>query len=227
MPYRKSYKPKRYRRKRRGLQQGRRRPNISRSLSSPIPDRMFTTLKYSTLSTMNYAGGLTAIRFRGNSLFDPDFSGVGHQPYGFDQWANFYNRYRVYGVSYRITPTNTSTIYQGEVLVQHRPNSVLSASIEEANEGPYSQLKALPVEGAGRPPTFRGYHSVAKVYGVSRKQVRSEQDFGALISDNPPVNTFINIYLQNQSVVQALTATVRIELTYYAEFYERKRLAQS
>ena len=32
-----------------------------------------------------------------NSLFDPDQTGTGHQPYYFDQFAALYNRYTVLG----------------------------------------------------------------------------------------------------------------------------------
>lgn len=35
--------------------------------------------------------------FRANSIFDPDFTNVGHQPLGHDQWSNFYNHYIVIG----------------------------------------------------------------------------------------------------------------------------------
>lgn len=205
----------------------RRKANMIRSLSSPVPDRAFVKLKYTTLSAMNFASSLTAIQFRGNSLFDPDFSGIGHQPMGYDQWAVFYNRYRVYGCSYKITFSNTSTSYQGEVLVQQRPNSVLSPSFEAATESPYKQLRVLPIEGATRPTVIKGYHNCAKIYGVSKRQYRAEQDYAALITANPPVNTFINVYLQNQTFVQSLAANVRVELTYFAEFYERKSLGQS
>lgn len=37
----------------------------------------------------------SAHEFRLNSPYDPYYSGGGHQPRGFDQWAAFYRRYRV------------------------------------------------------------------------------------------------------------------------------------
>lgn len=38
-----------------------------------------------------------------NSLYDPDATGVGNQPYYRDQMANLYASYRVYGVKVTIT----------------------------------------------------------------------------------------------------------------------------
>jgi len=40
-------------------------------------------------------GGIASHRYRCNSLFDPDETGIGHQPRGFDQWAALYNKYVV------------------------------------------------------------------------------------------------------------------------------------
>lgn len=38
-----------------------------------------------------------------NNIFDPNLSGVGHQPYGHDQYATYYNQYQVLGA--KITTT--------------------------------------------------------------------------------------------------------------------------
>lgn len=41
--------------------------------------------------------GFTTYAFRTNSLFDPDWTGTGHQPYRFDQLAAIYRKYTVVG----------------------------------------------------------------------------------------------------------------------------------
>lgn len=41
--------------------------------------------------------------FNLNSTFDPDRTGIGHQPLGRDQMATYFNRYRVHSCSYKIT----------------------------------------------------------------------------------------------------------------------------
>lgn len=56
------------------------------------------------------AAGLGADQvYRANSLFDPDFTGVGDQPMGFDQWSALFGVFRVEGCRYSITFTNANT----------------------------------------------------------------------------------------------------------------------
>jgi hypothetical protein len=40
-------------------------------------------------------GVIAAQVFRANGLFDPDLTGAGHQPYGFDQMVAYYGRWQV------------------------------------------------------------------------------------------------------------------------------------
>lgn len=46
--------------------------------------------------------------YRGNSLFDPDHTGVGVQPYGHDQWVPFFNRYKVFASKITIYVNNVA-----------------------------------------------------------------------------------------------------------------------
>ena len=71
-------------------------PRSPSRLSYPgvCPDVMQVQLTYSRSGAFTGAAPRSNV-FRGNSCFDPDFSGVGAQPRGFDQWKAFYRRYRV------------------------------------------------------------------------------------------------------------------------------------
>ncbi len=52
-----------------------------------------------------------------NSLYDPDLSGVGSQPVGFDQWSAFYNRYRVISTNVQIRVENRLSASESLTLV--------------------------------------------------------------------------------------------------------------
>ena len=63
-----------------------------------FPDEFITTIRYVDVYTLTSASnGIAKQYMRMNSLFDPDQTGTGHQPYYFDQFAALYNRYTVLG----------------------------------------------------------------------------------------------------------------------------------
>lgn len=69
-----------------------------RKLVSPFPYSMTTMLKYSDYVVLNSGIGTTSsYTFRANDCYDPDYTGAGHQPRGFDQWTNMYNKFVVIG----------------------------------------------------------------------------------------------------------------------------------
>jgi len=70
-----------------------------RSLSAPFPYKMVTKLRYvDYLLTLDAAAASFAtLNWRANDLYDPYASGFGHQPRGFDQWADMYKKFVVIG----------------------------------------------------------------------------------------------------------------------------------
>ena len=69
--------------------------NVNKSLGPLLPaQRYITSMKYSQTFTISSALGAVQ-RFNLNNIYDPDRTGVGHQPYGYDQLGAIYNRYRV------------------------------------------------------------------------------------------------------------------------------------
>lgn len=63
---------------------------------SGFPLSQTVKLRYVAGLLMNPAQGLSEVWvIRANSLYDPDLTFVGHQPYGHDQWKDIYNHYSV------------------------------------------------------------------------------------------------------------------------------------
>lgn len=70
----------------------------------PFPPQKIVTMKYCQVVSLDPGIGSVAYSiFRANSISDPYQTGVGHQPYGHDQWKTIYNRYEV--LSSKITAT--------------------------------------------------------------------------------------------------------------------------
>lgn len=72
----------------------------------PFGRKMYTKLKYNeavTISAAAVAGFATGYQYRLNSLYDPNLSGVGHQPRGYDELMAIFEKYTV--VNAKITAT--------------------------------------------------------------------------------------------------------------------------
>lgn len=83
--------------------------------NSVQPDRLRVVMPY--FDVYQYLLGTTGIgqyqAINGASIYDPDTSGVGHQPRGYDQYSAMYHKYRVLGCRIRIYGyISTNTIQQ-------------------------------------------------------------------------------------------------------------------
>jgi len=81
---------------------------IGRSVQTPLPHMFKITHRYADTGNMTVTAGTPARwAFKCNGLFDPDTTGTGAQPQGFDQLGVLYNHYVVIGsrITVRITVT--------------------------------------------------------------------------------------------------------------------------
>lgn len=90
MPNKSRKRNYRRRRKRRGY-------TVSQN-TNIVPQRQIVKLTYIQRVLFDPALGASVVNiFSANGMYDPDVSGVGGQPLGFDQWMPFYNHYVVLG----------------------------------------------------------------------------------------------------------------------------------
>lgn len=61
-----------------------------------LPAKMVVPMTYcSFVDITSNVGAFAVYDFAANGLYDPDLTGTGHQPYGFDQWTAFYTKLTV------------------------------------------------------------------------------------------------------------------------------------
>lgn len=207
------------------------RPNYVVSRTAAIPDRMFTRLNYSAVHEMAYSAfGLPAVhQYRTHSIFDPDYTGAGHRPLATEQYSQIYNRYRVYGLKYKAIFACLDTANQADIFVLARPNLVTPTVLETILEHPYTKKAMVSPEGSGGSiRTISGYISNPKVLGVSKLRFRSDDQFQAVIGANPlSAGPLITFGLASPRPSLGTSCVVRLQLTYYVEFFDRKSLLQS
>lgn len=197
--------------------------NVNRSLQ-PIPNRYICKMKYSTTIATAAAGQFI---FNLNSLFDPDRTGVGHQPYGFDPLANLYNRYRVIACGWRVQQpaSNTGT----PVITACLPSNdlgVVFPSTDEMLENP--RCKYITQNPGAAIETLRGKVYLPKLMGRTKTQYMADDNYQATVVSSP--NELGLLYLQTFNGLSGVGfggIGLTVVLEYTVEFFDAKRIAQS
>jgi hypothetical protein len=77
---------------------------------SLFPDRKLVHLRYYDSVALNCSSLNIATQvYRANDLFDPDYTGTGHQPYGFDQLMTYYYHFVVERSTITLRPHSQSS----------------------------------------------------------------------------------------------------------------------
>ena len=87
-----------------GQQIARMIPGVDGKLVFGFPQQVITKLRYVMQNANTHVSNIIAEtqQMKMNSCFDPDSTGVGHQPWYFDEYAALYNNYRVIGSTLRV-----------------------------------------------------------------------------------------------------------------------------
>jgi hypothetical protein len=194
-----------------------------------IPDAMITTLSYTQGVSMSNTGSPATQIFRGNSVYDPDYSGAGSQPNGFDEYAAFYAHYRVHHVKVTaIAVSANATASTPQMLVVAPTNTTSTyTSYADVVGTPYSKYIMVPNSYQGYQGKLEWEISVKKFFGISEATFRSEP-YSATVTSNPSEQFYIPFYLQDVlSGAGSNAAYVMFKVDYTVEFYERKDLGLS
>jgi len=204
---------------RRWKKSGRKTVNVNRALS-PIPQRFITKLKYAGTVTTG-ANGAWALRL--NSLFDPDATGTGHQPYGYDQLSQLYNRYRVISCSYRLQAPNVANIIQFGAMPA---NAVYTyGAFDALKEQPRARyFTQMPT---GNAQTLSGKVYIPSVVGRSKAQYMADDRFQAQNGANPAEECMLNLMVAAVGDNPISGQPIHVILEFTAEFFDVISQAQS
>lgn len=148
-----------------------------------FPDVYYCKLNYRTYGGIA-GGGLQVTRMAGNSIYDPDQTGTGHQPMYHDQLGDLYNNYRVMGSKIKVTfmAKDDTT---GIGLVYPTQYSTWPTALGTYLELPYCRWKSETGHGAGGKTIVRAYMSTAKLLSQNKQSVLSRDDLAATFGSNP------------------------------------------
>ncbi|AXQ66272.1 MAG: putative capsid protein [Cressdnaviricota sp.] len=183
-----------------------------------VPNSRRTTLLYADTLVLGSGVGTTAQHvFRLNSLFDPDYTGVGHQPRYFDQFAALFNRYRVDEVYIEMTLSTTSNM--GAVVILNADNSLGGVGVASALELPNTSAP-ITVQ-ADNSKTLRFRVSPAKVTGVSKAHYMDDR-FSSVVTTNPAEAIGLSVStLAADNLTTGINVNVSYRMAFKCEFYDR------
>jgi len=173
-------------------------------------------------------GSLYLYQFRGNSVYDPDYTGAGGQAAGFDQWAAFFNEYTVISSSLEIEYISGQN-YSVEVVTFPSYNVTSPASSLDASARPYAERSLQTGNGNATHKILRSSMSTAQMMGVREEAILDDDQYGATVSTNPGSSAiwYWNIVAQNVSNTTTLNDCVRVHIIFDVLFHDRIQLSLS
>ncbi len=189
------------------------------------------TLVYKSFLNLSTQTGVGDQIVSCNGLFDPDITGAGHQPAGFDQYMDFYDHYEVLSskiVVKVISPEVAATANQLIALVAIRdaPTAITLTTIDDTIE---NGLSAWGVSGSGASTGSNGVMTLQNSFVKSSFfGNRGGDTLVGSISSNPAEQAFFIIKVASAAEGNTSTATMmHYEVHYDVIFTERKRVLSS
>jgi hypothetical protein len=168
------------------------------------------------------SGAITNYSFALNNVYDPNSTGTGHQPLGYDEWANFYARYIVVGFHCDIIATNEQTSYPVDVVYTLQQYSTSYTDIPNALEQVGAENVTLGLPSSGN-ATRRFTKSVylPDYFGLPLRSYLGQSDYQAFVGSSPTNVGYFHITSQPHGSVTADTHLL-IKLKYQVRFLERR-----
>lgn len=191
------------------------------------PNNKVVKLRYSDTVSLD-PGILKApqgLAFRANSIFDPDYSGAGHQPMGHDQLGAFYNHYTVLGAkfTFRMSSYNSAgPIICGVILDDDATApSNINALIEQGRG--YTTL--IDQKGGKGISKLVARYSAKRFHGVT--DVKDNIQLKATFGNNPAEGAYWVIWAACLDGTDPSALQGQVTIDYIVQLSEPKDLTQS
>ena len=220
----KSAKVLRYTTPRRGILS----TSLSKRLQFPSVTKHRTTLRYfgNFISVNPAAAGVADSHiFSANGLYDPDITGTGHQPIGFDQLMVIYDHYTVLGAKITVYGNSTDTSNPMFLYCAVRDSQSASTDTREIVENGYVDIATMDIASNASRAKVSQYVDVAKFLG--RKDAMSDDILRGTSSANPTEQVHFHCGAFTVNQVDGSAVNLNVIIDYDVVFHERTVLAPS
>jgi hypothetical protein len=190
----------------------------------PVSNRIRTCLKYKdSFSVSLTANAASNTQLNLNGLFDPYYTGGGHQPYKFDQLCpSLYTRYRVFACAWRVGfASGGSAVFHTVVPTNGDLATAVTgaASFNGAGELPFATSNGT---GSGGCPLaiYTGKIDLNMLGGYTIPEYEADDRFQAQYTANPVEVMLLNICYFWPSALGTIDIHFFVELCYDCELMD-------
>jgi len=178
-----------------------------------FPDRYECSLKYVEEVTFSGTGTTTNQVMRLNSLFDPNFTGVGHQPKYYDQLAAVYGTYIVLSTDFKVKLSNAnSNSVRYAIAVSDSAQSV--TGVQDLSESKRSVSGFLGLNSGYRSVVeHTGSINMATLHGD--KYVDAQDNLQATVAANPQDPAYLTIAVADANLTAAVSVFCEITMDFH------------
>lgn len=172
---------------------------------------------------------MTSYRFRANGMYDPDASGTGHQPLGFDELSAVYNHYEVLGskIVVDFAPESTGTEATSNIIcgIGRSDTNVTYASgdFNRVVENGFRTYKQITDIG-DKCRLVSGY-SQKKTFGKTSNGTDNQK--GSATADPVEQSFLIPFVIASDKTALHDKVVITVRIEYMAKWTERKTMTTS
>jgi hypothetical protein len=159
-------------------------------------------------------------------MFDPDITGTGHQPRGFDQLMLFYDHFVVLRAKIKVQFFNASTTTPALVFVTVRDTSTPSTSYLDYLESSLTKTTQLGVEGTTAATKVLEYDVNIGHFLGNRDPMTDPQLKGSTAA-NPTEGCSFHIGAFSPDLFTASGVTIMVTVEYFCALVEPKVVTAS
>lgn len=194
----------------------------------PLPITFRRTLRYmeAGLALDPGVAGVAADNvFVATGLYDPNLTGGGHQPMGFDQLMAMYNNYTVIGAKVQVTFSNNDATYPQFVgITLTKESTAVASGMQQIEQGETTWAMLSPSTGSKSVATLTKGFSTKRMHGGN---VMGEDTLAGTASANPNSNWYFHVWADPNNGVNTSSVYAHVIIEYIAVFSDIKNMSQS
>lgn len=192
-----------------------------------MPRSKAVVFKYCESLSLTPAASVSVYRYSANGCYDPDITGTGHQPMGFDNLMAFYDQYTVVGSKIQVNWVNDNPKFaQVGIYLNDDTSAPTTLDLEAWMEQSNSKYGVMTAKGGSKDTiTQKAKFSAKRDLSVS-KPLTADRLQGTAGS-NPNEQMYYDLYYFAQNDTTAGSIHAIITITYFAVLTERKDIVTS